>query len=267
MSGGATTLRRAASAPAAGTAAGAAVGAAVGAAAGAAVGAAVGDQRDPPWGRTRWGRPRWGPVSRRRRWRRSQLVQLVAVALVAVAVWLTVSALLPAPVDPGVPTVVSVHDVALGSTLTAADLRVERRQADERPAGALDDVRGGVGQVVSGPVLAGEIVTSARFRGASQLAGLAPGFVAVSLPVADSVLLGTLRPADTVSVLAAGTGQPLAVVARVLSTELPVSGVLAAGASGQGRLVVAVTADEAGALAVAMGPAGAPGGFLVAVRG
>ena len=232
-----------------------------------AAGATGGDQRDPPWGRTRWGRPRWGPVSRRRRWRRSQAVQLVAVALVAVAGWVTVSALLPAPVDPGVATVVAVHDVALGSTLTAADVRVERRRADERPAGALNDVSAGIGQVVSGPVLAGEIVTSARFRGATQLAGLAPGFVAVSLPVADVVLLGTLRPADIVSVLAAGTGQPLAAAARVLTTELAGSGVLTAGAGQQGHLVVAVTPDEARALAVAMGAAGAPGGFLVAVRG
>jgi hypothetical protein len=121
--------------------------------------------------------------------------------------------------------------------------------------------------VVSGPVLAGEIITSARFRGATQLAGLAPGFVAVSLPVSDGVLLGTLRPADIVSVLAAGTGQPLASAARVLTTELDASGVLTAGAGGQGHLVVAVTPDEARALAVAMGAAGAPGGFLMAVRG
>ncbi len=194
-------------------------------------------------------------------------MQLAAVALVAVAVWVTVSALIPTPADSGVATVVAIQDVALGSTLTAADLRVERRRADERPVGALDDVSRGVGQVVSGPVLAGEIVTSARFRGASQLAGLAPGFVAVSLPVADGVLLGTLRPGDTVSVLATGTGQPLAAAARVLTTELAGSGVLTAGAGGQGHLVVTVTADEARALAVAMGPAGAPGGFLVAVRG
>jgi Flp pilus assembly protein CpaB len=189
------------------------------------------------------------------------------VTLVGVAVWVAVSALLPAPPDPGVATVVTVHDVALGSTLTATDLRVERRWADERPAGALDDLSAALGQVVSGPVLAGEIVTSARFRGASQLAGLAPGFVAVSLPVADGVLLGSLRPADSVTVLAAGTGQPLASAARVLTTELAGSGVLTSGAGGPGHLVVAVTGDEARALAVAMGPAGVPGGFLVAVRG
>jgi len=162
----------------------------------------------------------------------------------------------PVPVDPGVPTVVMAHDVSLGSTLTSADLRVERREPDERPAGVLDELSAAIGQVVSGPVRAGEIVTSARLRGASQLVGLGPGFVAVSL-----------RPADTVSVLAAGTGQPLVTVARVLATDVPGSGVLASTGGTQGHLVVAVTADEARALAVGLGPSAAPGGFLVAVRG
>jgi Flp pilus assembly protein CpaB len=228
---------------------------------------AVADQRDPPWGRTRWGRPRWGPVSRRRRWRQSQVLRLVAVALVAFATWLVVRAILPVPADPGVPTVVMAHDLSLGSTLTAADLGVERHAADERPAGALDDVGAAIGQVVSGPVRAGEIVTTARFRGASQLAGLGPGFVAVSLPLSDPVLLASVRPADTVSVLAAGTGQALVTAARVLAADRPNSGVLASAGGTQGHLVVAVTADEARALAVGLGPSAAPGGFLVAVRG
>ena len=179
-----------------------------------AAGATAGDQRDPPWGRTRWGRPRWGPVSRRRRWRRSQAVQLVAVALVAVAGWVTVSALLPAPGRSrsgdgrGGPRRGARVDADGGrrARRTAAGRRATGRRSRRRECG--------VGQVVSGPVLAGEIVTSARFRGATQLAGLAPGFVAVSLPVADGVLLGALRPADIVSVLAAGTGQPLAAAAE-----------------------------------------------------
>ena len=50
---------------------------------------------EPPWGRTRWGRPRRGPVSRRRRWRQSRAARLVGVLLLAVAAWLTVTALLP----------------------------------------------------------------------------------------------------------------------------------------------------------------------------
>lgn len=196
-------------------------------------------------------------------------MRVVAAAMVGLAAWLALSAMLPKPVDPGVPTVVAARDLALGSTVAARDVRVERRVAAERPGGALDDVGAAVGQVVSGPVTAGEIVTTARFRGAGQLVGLSPGFVAVSLPVPDHVLLATLRPADTVSVLAAGSGQPLATAARVLATELPGTAVLGtgAGSGAQGQLVVAVSMDEARVIAVALGPSGAPGGFLVAVRG
>ena len=194
-------------------------------------------------------------------------MRLGAVALVAVAAWLVVRAVLPVPPDPGVPTLVMAHDRPLGSTLTADDLRVERRAPDERPAGALEEVGAAVGEVVSGPVQAGEIVTTARFRGAAQLAGLGPGSVAVSLPLSDPVLLASLRPADTVSVLAAGTGQPLVTAARVLATDLPGSGVLASAGGTQGHLVVAVTADEARALAMALGPSASPGGFVVALRG
>jgi Flp pilus assembly protein CpaB len=195
------------------------------------------------------------------------MLRLVAVGLVAVAAWLVVRAILPVPADPGVPTVVMAHDLPLGSTLTSADLRVERRAVDERPAGALDEVGAAIGQVVSGPVRLGEIVTPARFRGATQLAGLGPGFVAVSLPLSDPVLLANVWPADSVSVLAAGTGEALVTAARVLATDRPGSGVLTNGGGTQGHLVVAVTADEARALAAGLGPSGAPGGFLVAVRG
>jgi Flp pilus assembly protein CpaB len=191
----------------------------------------------------------------------------VAAALVGLAAWLTVGAVLPKPADPGVPTVVAARDIALGSTVTADDLRVERRPEAQRPTGALADPGAAVGEVVAGPLLAGEIVTPARFRGTGQLTGLAPGLVAVSLPLTDPVLLATLRPADTVSVLAAGSGQPLATVARVLATDLPSTGVLAAGGAGPGHLVVAVTADEARNLAMALGPQGGSAGFLVAVRG
>ena len=223
--------------------------------------------RDRPWGRTRWGRTRWGPVSRRRRWRQSQVLRIVAAVLLGLAAWLTLGAVTPKPADPGVPTVVAGRDLALGSTVSGDDLRVERRPQAQRPDGALADPGAAVGQVVSGPVLAGEIVTSARFRGPGQLAGLGSGLVAVSLPVTDPVLLTTLRPADTVSVLATGSGQPLATAAHVLAAELPSTGVLSAVGTGPGHLVVAVTADEARNLAVALGPQGAAGGFLLAVRG
>ena len=133
------------------------------------------DQRDPPWGRTRWGRPRWGPVSRRRRWRQSQVMRLAAVGLVAVAAWIVVRAFLPEAPDPGLPTLVMAHDRPLGSTLTADDLRVERRVADERPAGALESrgSRGRRGRFQA--VLAGEIVRRRGSGAPPQWPGWGPG--------------------------------------------------------------------------------------------
>jgi Flp pilus assembly protein CpaB len=191
---------------------------------------------------------------------------VAAVLLVGLAAWLALTAALPHPVEVGVSTVVAARDLALGTTVAAGDLRVERRGAAERPEAALAEVGPAVGQILSGPVLAGEIVTPARFQGPAQLAGLSPGSVAVSLPVPDQVLLAMVRPADSVSVLAAGSGQLLSGTARVLATDLPASGGLPAVAATTGHLVVAVTPDEARTIAVALGPSGAPGGLLVALR-
>jgi Flp pilus assembly protein CpaB len=182
------------------------------------------------------------------------------------AAWLTLSAALPHPVDVGVPTVVAARDLALGTTLAAGDLRIEPRTTDERPAFAVSDVGSAVGQILSGPVLTGEIVTPARFRGTAQLAGLTPGSVAVSLPVPDLVLLRMVRPADSILVIAAGSGQLLAAAARVLASDVPADGVLPGGGGASGHLVVAVSPDEARAIAVALGPSGAAGGLLIAMR-
>jgi Flp pilus assembly protein CpaB len=194
-------------------------------------------------------------------------LRAVAVIMLGVAAWLTVSALRPHQVEPGVPTVVATRDLPLGSALTAEDLRVEQRRVGERPETAFADVGSAVGQVLSGPVLAGEIVTPVRFRGPPQLAGLTPGLLVVSVPVPDPILLGTIRPADTVAVLAAGSGQPLATAARVLATDVPTGGGLAATGGTPGHLVLAVSADEARGIAVALGPSAPPGGLLVALRG
>jgi hypothetical protein len=216
-------------------------------------------------------------VSRRRRWRQSQALRLAAVGLLGIAAWLAVRSVVPATPDPGVATLVAVRELPMGSTVGADDVRVVVRPVAQRPAGALDRAEAAIGQVVSGPVLVGEVVTTARFRGANQLAGLSPGLVAVSLPLDDTTMLATLHPAMSVSLLAAGSGDPLAAEARVLAADGPGSGstggsagagLLASATRGEGHLVVAVTAAEARAIAASMGARGAAGsGVVVAVRG
>lgn len=215
------------------------------------------------------GRPgsgrRWGPVSRRGRWRRSQALRAAAALLFGTAVWLVAAPLLPHPSVAATPVVVAARALALGETLTSADLRTEEMTADEVPPGALREVAAGVGQVTSGPVLVGEVVTTARFRGPSQLAGMPSGHVAVSVPVLDAALLGSLRPADEVSLLVSGSGDIVAPRALVLAVQQASTGLLGQTGVSNDHLVLAVTADEARAVAAAMGAA-SPTTFLIALR-
>ncbi len=173
------------------------------------------------------------------------------------------------------PVVVAVHDLTLGAMVGADDVRVEHRPVSQRPGSAVPDLTGAVGQVTAGPVGAGELLTTARFRGPSALAGLAPTRVAVSIPLVDDGLLTALHAGDTVTVLAPGTGSRVATAAPVVSVTS------ADGSSGAGggdvlgqassggtsaRLVVALTTQEAAGLAAAMGGASGLTGFVIALN-
>ena len=189
-------------------------------------------------------------------------MRLVCAGLAAAAVWLVTSALLPRPQRPQVPVVVAAHDVAIGATLAPDDLRLVQRDPDDAVAGTIHELDAAVGQVVSGPVGSGEALTSNRFRGPPQLAGLSAEHLAVAVPVSDSALVQALRPADVVTVLVAGSGQSVASQARVLgapaATETDGS---------PGQILLAVTTEEARAIASAMGGGAGPTSFVLALRG
>ncbi len=87
------------------------------------------------------------------------------------------------------------------------------------------------------------------------------------MPLVESGLLAAIRPADVVEVLAAGTGQTVAPSARVLSVERPAEGVLGQGADSAGHVVLALTSDEARAVAAAVSSQTGPAGFVLALRG
>ncbi len=204
--------------------------------------------------------------SRRARWRRSKLRRLLCAFLTALGVWLIGSAVMPAGAGTGEPVVVAARAVPLGATVSADDLRLERRPASQRPAEALAAVEPVVGQVAAGPLAEGEPLTPARFQGPHQLAGMPPGQVAVSVPLVESGLVATLRPADTVEVLAAGSGETVAARALVLSVARPDPSLLGASDAG-GHVVLAVTSDEARRVAAAMAAQAGPSGFVLALRG
>jgi len=205
--------------------------------------------------------------SRRARWQRTKAMRLVCALLAAAAVWLVGSPLLPQAVETGDLVVVVTREVPIGSTLSGADVRVERRLSGQRPVRALDRADAAIGRVVASPLSEGEILTAARFQGQAQLTGLGSGRVAVSVPLVESGLLAAIRPADVVEVLAAGTDQTVAPSARVLSVERPAEGVLGQGADSAGHVVLALTSDEARAVAAAVSSQTGPAGFVLALRG
>lgn len=218
-------------------------------------------------GSRRLHRPWRTPPSRRGRWRRSRLARLGAALLAGTAVWVVAAPLLPQHPERGRPVVVAAHDLPIGTALTVDDLEVQRVDESVGSAGALSRVEEAAGHVTSGPILAGEMVTLARFRGPGQLSGLSAGHVAVSVPVADAGLLGSLRPADQVSLLVVGSGDTVAKIAVVLAVQPSSSGLLGQTGSSGDHLVLALTSDEARAVAAAMGVSSAPGAFVVALRG
>ncbi|MDQ2757037.1 MAG: SAF domain-containing protein [Actinomycetota bacterium] len=201
----------------------------------------------------------------------------MSALLAGTATWLVVSAVVPHPVEAGVPVVVVVHDLALGARVGADDVRLERRPASERPLSAVPRMVDAVGQVTAGPVGEGELLTTTRFRGPAALAGLAPARVAVSIPLVDDGLLPVLSAGDRVTVLTPGTGASIATAAPVLSVSSPddggaglrgtdVLGHVSSGGTGA-RVVLGLTAQEATSVAAAMGGASGLTGFVLALRG
>lgn len=222
--------------------------------------------------------PRRGPrapVSRHRLWRRALLLRLVSAALAGLAVWFVVAPLIPRPAEVGVEIVVTTRDLPIGTTLAPGDVMVELRPPGQVPTGAVHRSSDAVGRVTSGPVLGGELVTTARFRGPAQLAALPAGRLAVSVPVVDTGLMRDLRPSDVVTLFAPGSGETVAEQATVLSVTGDGAGTDGAGLLGSSsinapRLVVALSAQEARSVAIALGAAGAgagsTSGFVLGLR-
>jgi pilus assembly protein CpaB len=193
------------------------------------------------------------------------MMRLLSAVLLGVATWLVVVRLLPPQPESGIPAVVVARDLQAGATVSAEDVRLERRPQSLVPSGAIRDLSAAVGQVTAGPVLVGEMLTPARFRGPPQLLGMPVGTLAVSLPVGDSAVLGTVHRGDLVSIFVTGTGDIVAQRAVVLDAEQPAASLLAS-PSGGGHVVVALSPDEARSVAAATNPAAGAAAFVLALR-
>ena len=152
-----------------------------------------------------------------------------------------------------VPVLVAAHDLAPGSVLGPAEVRIARWPPELIPAGALTSVAETDGRVIAGAANRGEPLTAPRLAG-PELARRALGSSdAASVPIrlADAGVAGLLGPGRLVDVVTLGerTDQPtvLAIGATVLTVLPPEQkpGV-------QGRLVlVAVPRAAATRLAAA----------------
>lgn len=173
--------------------------------------------------------------------------RLLAAGLAAASVAAGLSAVVPAA-TPTVAVLSAAHDLAAGAVLGPDDLVTAELPRELVPAGALVDAAAVTGQLVAGPVRAGEPLTDVRLLGAGLLP---PGSdVAVPVRLAEPATGALVRAGDTVDVLSAA-----AEGASVVATRLVVLSVLDLGdAAGEGALVVVAasrsTAERLAAAAV-----------------
>lgn len=187
-------------------------------------------------------------VGNRGRPRRLTLRRITAAVLVLLAAAL---ALRPTPPEaPTRPVLVAAHDLAPGSTLTLADVRVVRIPDALVPAAALSGVDEASGRVLAGAATAGEPITSARLVGAenTRLTTGAGDAVAVAVRLADAAVAELLVPGARVDLV---TVEPRGETSALLAADATVVTVRSADRDGpraaeQGRLVViALPREEA----------------------
>jgi Flp pilus assembly protein CpaB len=157
---------------------------------------------------SQWLRPDWSRTVLARRIAAAGLVVLAGVA-----------ALRPNPDDERAPVVVAARDLSPGATLTADDLRLEKRLAPTIPDGSQSDIDTIVGSTLAGPTRRGEVLTDVRLLG-RRLAESAAGPDARIVPVhpVDGALADLVRPGDVVDIIAASETNSAA-AARVVATS------------------------------------------------
>lgn len=181
--------------------------------------------------------------------------RLVAAVLAGVAVVAALTVL--APHQAGSRQVwAAARDLSGGAPLHAGDVVLLRLPTSAVPAGALVAGATVVGRFLAAPVRRGEPLTDVRLLGPSLLAALPRhGLVAVPVRVADGAAAAAVtRPGDVVDVLATGdltgdatSAEPEVVAAGVTVLAVPVHD----GGDDAGLVVVAVTPDQAAAIASA----------------
>ncbi|MCM0621444.1 SAF domain-containing protein [Nocardioides bruguierae] len=200
--------------------------------------------------------PRERLAAARRRVRSAVLARrrLLAALLAAAAVGLGLRAV-SAPPPASETVTVAAHDLPAGATLTPDDLTTVEQVPGTAPPGALPAPEG---EVLAGPVGAGEAITSARLVGAGLASEAGTTAVPVRLPDAGTAAL--LDVGDRIDLLASASGGVGSGVGGGAGTAdaSALSTVVAADVT-----VLALPTGDGATGMSASGPAGATGGRVV----
>jgi Flp pilus assembly protein CpaB len=164
-----------------------------------------------------------------------------------------VGALSPDP-PPTVGVVVTTHDIAAGSSLSASDLRVTSVAASLAPGSAYTHTAQAAGRTASAALAKGTVLNPGLVAG-DTAADVAPaGRVVLAIPADDDPTLGLLGPGDHVDLLSATSSGSRYLARRAVVLPSPQrdggsGGLLASSAQSAQTLVVAVEPSEAEAIA------------------
>jgi pilus assembly protein CpaB len=179
--------------------------------------------------------------------------RVAAAALAGVAVLAGLRAVSP-DAPPSRTVWAAARDLTGGKALTAADLHRVVVPVAAVPAGALSAGERLVGRLLAAPMRRGETFTDVRLLEPALLAALGPDLVAVPVHVADgSAAAALVHSGDVVDVLAVddpgagAAGEPQTVASGVPVLSVPAR--VSVSGDGGGLVVVAVTRDQAAALA------------------
>ena len=188
----------------------------------------------------------WRALVRAASWHRRKLAAVCAVA----AVLTGLTALAP-PKPATVPAVRAATDLAGGTVVGAADVRLDHLPRDALPAGAVADPDLVVGKTLAGRIPAGQVLATAhlvggRFRGAS-------GQVIAPVRLADGDLTALLTEGDLVDVVGADgqSGRATVVASGIRVVAVPPAARDPASSAGGGLILVEVARSTATALASA----------------
>ncbi|MFF0815977.1 SAF domain-containing protein [Rhodococcus sp. NPDC003318] len=145
------------------------------------------------------------PVERLARLTRPDWVHTAAARRVAAGVLCVLALILAVRGDPDsdqVAIVTAARDLAPGSAVTEADVRLATVAADTVPDGSLRTVDDAIGHTLAGPARSGEPLTDVRLLG-PRLAAATAGADAriVPLRIDDTEIAGLLRAGDRVDIL------------------------------------------------------------------